>query len=515
MATKVSNVDVLKQAAPKSNSHQAWINNPNSGLGGMGNYVNTQQEKYNQAVSSGNKNLISALEADMNRVGYQLNTSAAKAPDNGHQAWINNPNSGQGGMGTYVSGQQDKMNQAVLSGDKDMIARLQADMARVGYDLNVPQLGGGGSGDIHIGYGGATFTPPPLPTMRSGQSMADLLGIKRDYNDILSKYTTAVDKKYANLDTEFGRTQDMYYDTVANNADVLMGAMRRGDREAVQTGVAGGTQSAQDLSALLGVSAEAALGATELSQGRSDLVNERETEMANVTKDALKYYNDLGIQVGQLSASELNALTQAYAAQVATQGGIYNTDVLAKVEKDRIDSQENIATSDRISRENIAGWGNATNVEIAKQTGMSQLEVEQARGEWNKAVAQTSASAIKNSGSGGSYASYGGQPIASGSKEDLNMQLRVESIFSMMSKYEKDATPEGRRMYEALSREMADLLNMDYTEITKSLAQKGSERPGAPVNEGVYTKPIAGKPLTNDEIIREGLKGMKDFSGRK
>lgn len=55
------------------------------------------------------------------------------------QDWINNPASGMGGMNQYVSSQQQRYNQAIQSGDTDMIARLLADAQRVGYSLNAPQ----------------------------------------------------------------------------------------------------------------------------------------------------------------------------------------------------------------------------------------------------------------------------------------------------------------------------------------------------------------------------------------
>lgn len=64
--------------SPLSSSQQSatdWINNPNSGQGGIANYVKTQIDRYKQAVQSGNTSLISALQADANRVGYSLPSS--------------------------------------------------------------------------------------------------------------------------------------------------------------------------------------------------------------------------------------------------------------------------------------------------------------------------------------------------------------------------------------------------------------------------------------------------------
>ena len=82
--------------------------------------------------------------------------------------------------------------------------------------------------------------------------------------------------------------------------------------------------------------------------------------MAKVKVDALKYYNDLGLNLGALSNSELNALVTAYASEVAAEGGYYNTDVLAAVERERIASGERIAADQ-----------NATNLSISKNNRYS------------------------------------------------------------------------------------------------------------------------------------------------
>lgn len=268
---------------------------------------------------------------------------------------------------------------------------------------------------------------PPAPTMRSGQSMADHLGVRYDYNEIRDLMRNATEEQYNNMDNEFRRSQDVYYDSVASNADALLGVMRRGDREAAMTGATRGTQSAQELAMMMGASAEASAGATEMVQARDDLVRQRESALAQVETDALKYYNDLGLNLGQLSASELNALVTAYAAEVAALGGIYNTDVLAGVERDRIASGERIsynqiASTERIeagritSNENIAKWLNETNITIAElnalsnekiteMTGATSKEIEEMR---IKANARYSSGSYSSGGSGTYRASGGG-----------------------------------------------------------------------------------------------------------
>lgn len=156
------------------------------------------------------------------------------------------------------------------------------------------------------------YLPVDAPAMRSGADMAALLGVVHDRKEIEKTMREAAEKKFANLDVEYGRTQDLFYDAVAKNADMLMGALRRGDRDAVMSGTTKGSNQAQQLSAMLGISADNAKGATELAQGRSDLVNQRETEMAQIAEKALKQYNDLGINLGQVGTSELNANMVGY-----------------------------------------------------------------------------------------------------------------------------------------------------------------------------------------------------------
>ena len=62
-------MDVQKKAKIDSQKeHRDYIENN----GGFDNYYATQQQKYNDAISSGNSSMIQALETDSQRVGYTL-----------------------------------------------------------------------------------------------------------------------------------------------------------------------------------------------------------------------------------------------------------------------------------------------------------------------------------------------------------------------------------------------------------------------------------------------------------
>jgi len=261
--------------------------------------------------------------------------------------------------------------------------------------------GGGGTStyggaSTYGGYNVPSFQLPDRPELRSANSMADLLGIIYDHGQIKREMTDAVEKQYANLDSEFRRSQDIFYDTVANNADLLTGTLRRGDRDAVMAGTTRGTQAANELSAMLGTSQQASQGATELVQARDDLVRQREEALAKVKVDAMKYYNDLGINLGQLSASELNALTTAYASEVATLGGVYNTDVLAGVERDRMASSEKIAGMQGLSNKEIAELTARSNENIANITGDYNKQIEAMRAAANASLARNTGSRYSN-----------------------------------------------------------------------------------------------------------------------
>ena len=163
---------------------------------------------------------------------------------------------------------------------------------------------------------------PDRPEMRSGQSMAELLGILYDRGTFEEIMGDAVKAQFANLDTEYGRTQADMNRHMASNTDMLLGTMRRGDRGAAMTGATRGSQMASELGALLAASDDHAQVATGVAQERGDLVHQREAALAGVPVDALKMYNDLGLNLGQLSASELGHNAVMYSGEYASLAGL-------------------------------------------------------------------------------------------------------------------------------------------------------------------------------------------------
>lgn len=179
---------------------------------------------------------------------------------------------------------------------------------------------GGGSGDT------------TRPELMSGKDLAKLLGTVYDRGEIEKYMTDAVSKQYANLDTEYGRTQDAYYDAVGGNANMLLDTLKRGDRQAAISGAGAGTQAATSLSALLGISKDNAQGATELAQGRSDLVTKREADLAAAKNTALKTYNDLSTTLGERISSVHNANMVGYTGELGANASLSAAQIAAKAQ---------------------------------------------------------------------------------------------------------------------------------------------------------------------------------------
>lgn len=73
MTPQITNNVPTPQFTADQQAHQSWINNAASGQGGLSNYTNTQQNRYNDAFKAGDQDLIGRLQADSQRVGYTLN----------------------------------------------------------------------------------------------------------------------------------------------------------------------------------------------------------------------------------------------------------------------------------------------------------------------------------------------------------------------------------------------------------------------------------------------------------
>ena len=66
-----------------ANEHQAYINKPGQTYGGVSGYASSQQQRYNQAIASGDQNLANRLVADAARVGYTLSKQGSQSDTGG------------------------------------------------------------------------------------------------------------------------------------------------------------------------------------------------------------------------------------------------------------------------------------------------------------------------------------------------------------------------------------------------------------------------------------------------
>lgn len=128
----------------KEQYKQAKIKGDSVGMQSANDGANAIRASQGVALQVANKDIASVSANSQNSVTQS--PTASKQPStlntpvttsaNPHQEWINNPNSGLGGMDSYIQQQQEKFYQAGETGDQALMDRVVADSKRVGYDLN-------------------------------------------------------------------------------------------------------------------------------------------------------------------------------------------------------------------------------------------------------------------------------------------------------------------------------------------------------------------------------------------
>jgi len=132
-------------SSSSTNSHYQWLEQ--NWPGGAQQYIRSQQERYRQASTSGNRDLMARIEEDARRVGYSLppivqnvveeakqyTPTQQAAREYLRQTWPT-------GLEGYIKSQQQRYEEAVQNRDIGLIQRLIADAERVGYDLDLSKL---------------------------------------------------------------------------------------------------------------------------------------------------------------------------------------------------------------------------------------------------------------------------------------------------------------------------------------------------------------------------------------
>jgi hypothetical protein len=212
---------------------------------------------------------------------------------------------------------------------------------------STPVQTGGGGGSVSVNTDGNPSAPyetsssEHMPSMQSGASMGRHLGVVYDRNEFLRQMRGALEAKYSNLGIEYDRIRDGYHDDVGIAADQTMAQLRRGDQNATMSGVTAGSNTAQQLMALKGISQDAAKGATEIAQGQADLVYKKEADLADSEFKATQAYNELGLGLGALSRQELDSRVQGYGMQLASKSAEEVAQIAALAQKYQTDGQAN------------------------------------------------------------------------------------------------------------------------------------------------------------------------------
>lgn len=236
----------------------------------------------------------------------QLKSSlSAPGSQQSAQAYINDQTSGQGGLSNYVAMQQAKWDQAQAQGDTDMISRLNADMARVGYKLNT------GTAQNNVGTGGTgTGMGAGVGTGTGQQTAADL--IKSMYDSNYASQSQAIkssrDLMLAGL---AGKEGQINQSTTANlnSNDVMANQRMQQLREAMAN--AGLSASGDNVSAQVGLGNSQQQGATDINNNKtnqlSDLLAQRNAINNNASADDLALLQQLQAQRDGLLLNQSNA----------------------------------------------------------------------------------------------------------------------------------------------------------------------------------------------------------------
>jgi len=164
------------------------------------------------------------------------------------------------------------------------------------------------------GYGG----PGAIPgvSLRSADQLAKLYGVNIDQAAITKAYQDSVNTAYRGANRDFtqnlGDTQMTYLDS-----------MRRGNAAALQSGAAKGMQSANELSAMLGLSQQSVGAASKLSSDQA-------TASQKAVQDAITYADQNKLALGKLSTDlygqDINregnymSIAQQYAQMKSSEG---------------------------------------------------------------------------------------------------------------------------------------------------------------------------------------------------
>lgn len=231
-----------------------------------------EADKLTQTLASKGQTVPGSSSSAATTASTTANTQPAPGSQESHQAWINDPRSGQGGMDAYIAKQQVKYNSALASNDQDMLRRLADDQQRVGYSLQAPKQ------EVMMPTMGNNNTP---------QSYIDQLNNAR-LDATLAALGKSRDAALSNLNSEKGSIQPKYYDARNQVAAGSQQAARNfAEFMAARGGTSSGTNAQAELTRNMGLQGNlGALGRqetqayTDIARRTSDLQNAYESDVA-------------------------------------------------------------------------------------------------------------------------------------------------------------------------------------------------------------------------------------------
>ena len=270
-----------------------------------------------------------------------------------------------------------------------------------------------------------TYVKPDLldtidPSMLDVDAMSSLLGMDLTYDrdaieDILQGAVTA---EYDLRGAEQDVAERKYSQHMATAQNTALDTLRQQQGQAIAQGASKGMSAANELSAVLGISQQAAEEATQLAQDRQLMAKEQGAARAQATSSALTQANEAYMNFGALSRQHYNDQIQQLAAELAYNQGI-NTDY-AGYQANKYSADQSLLAAIQQSGSNVYGGNQsslasiqqaieqaeaqryAADQQLEAQRITSQSNIEAARLAANAAAAQTAA--YRNAGAVGGKA---------------------------------------------------------------------------------------------------------------
>lgn len=242
------------------------------------------------------------------------------------------------------------------------------------------------------------------PTMKSAKELADLYGLTYDKDAIASIFNSAVEKEYDTRYAQQGISENNYYDQMASLQNTALDSIRQQQSQAIQTGANKGMQAANQLSAILGISQQAGENATQLAQSRGLLAKEHGAAQAKAAQDAMSYYDQMGLSLGEIAKQLYSYDVQQQAAQLGYNQGI-NTDY-AGVMAQYLAAQSAIGQALGQGASSILGTYTSTlgNLESSRLQAAAQEAVARMNAEATKYAAAQQAAAAAQQAAATKYA---------------------------------------------------------------------------------------------------------------